>query len=604
MMKNMLPLLLASLPLTACAEDGTSSRAESPSGAAVQTEAAAEEPPRAGEALASIMADHWSLMVEEDPVLAEQLGEAGGRGRLPDPSLKAYAEGIEARRALLRRLDALAAGELDEEQDLNRRLLSAQLRDEVEAAETGGRYLTLTTYAAPHLSLVRLAEGATLRQRSDIDSYLARLDAIPAAMDSVIARLSEAVEEGWVQPCAPFEGYERTYRTHLVGTPQESVFYAPLTEAARATDADRESAARLIEERVLPAFQRFAAFYEGTYRPACRTEVGASGFPDGEAFYAYRTRSYTTTDMTPDEVHELGLSEVARIRAEMEEVAAEAGFEDLAAFQNHLRTDPKFYPETAEARIAAASVIAKKMDGKLVELFTVLPRMPYGIEPIPLDIAEGTTTAYYSGPAADGTRAGTYWLNTTRLETRPLYELEALTLHEAVPGHHLQIALTQELDLPQFRRFSGFTAFVEGWGLYAERLGLETGFYETPETNFGRLSYEMWRACRLVVDTGLHAKGWSRQKAIDFMLENTGLSQNNIEREVDRYITWPGQALAYKIGELKIRELRERAEEKLGDGFDLRRFHDAVLRSGALPLSVLEEEIERFIEEERDAREG
>ncbi|MCQ8183881.1 DUF885 domain-containing protein [Parvularcula maris] len=593
-MKNIALSSLALLLITACS-DQAAPRAQVATNQASQPEGQQEE-----DSLASIMEDHWALVLEENPVLAEQLGEASGRGRLPDASLEAYAEGVEARRALLARLNELEGGNLAPEEDLNRRLLMTELEDEIESSQTGGRYLTITTYSAPHLGFVRLAERASLRRREDIDSYLARLDAMPDAMDAVIARLSEAVDEGWTQPCKAMEGHERTYRTHLVGTPEESAFYAPLTTSDRATDADRESAARLIEEGVLPAFQRFAAFYEGTYRPACRQDVGASSFPGGEDFYAYRTRSYTTTDMTPDEVHEVGLSEVARIRAEMEEVAGEAGFADLASFQQYLRTDPKFYPETAEERLAAASVIAKKMDGKLVELFTVLPRMPYDIQPIPLDVAEGTTTAYYSGPAADGTRGGTYWLNTTKLETRPLYELEALTLHEAVPGHHLQVALTQELDLPEFRRFGGFTAFTEGWGLYSERLGLETGFYDAPETDFGRLSYEMWRACRLVVDTGMHAKGWSRQEAIDYMLENTGLSENNITREVDRYITWPGQALAYKIGELKIRELRERAESELGESFDVRRFHDAVLANGALPLSILEEEIERFIEEEQE----
>lgn len=305
--------------------------------------------------------------------------------------------------------------------------------------------------------------------------------------------------------------------------------------------------------------------------------------------------------MTSDEVHQLGLSEVARIRGEMEQIAAEEGFSSLAAFQTYLRTDPKFYPTTAYERLAAASYIQKKMEGQLVNLFTKLPRTPYDIKEIPLDIAEKTTTAYYMPPAGDGSRSGTYYVNTTKLDTRPLYELEALSFHEAVPGHHLQIALQQELDLPMFRRFGGFTAFVEGWGLYSERLGMEVGFYETPYTNFGRLSYEMWRACRLVVDTGMHAKGWTRQEAIDFMAENSGLSMNNITTEVDRYITWPGQALAYKMGELKIRELRARAEEKLGKNFDLRLFHDEVLEAGAVPLSVLEQRIDAWIAEQMGA---
>ena len=267
----------------------------------------------------------------------------------------------------------------------------------------------------------------------------------------------------------------------------------------------------------------------------------------------------------------------------------------------YLRDNPDFYPKTAEERMQVAAAISKKMDGELPKLFGKLPRMPYGLKEIPLDIAEKTTTAYYSRPAGDGSRAGFYYVNTTLLETRPLYQLEALTLHEAVPGHHLQIALAQELDLPEFRRYGGQTVFVEGWALYAERLGLETGFYQTPYTNFGRLSYEMWRACRLVVDTGLHSKGWSRQQAIDYMAANSGLSMNNITSEVDRYISWPGQALAYKTGELKIRELRARAEQALGNQFDLRAFHDKLLENGAIPLSLLESIMNEWIAAQQDA---
>ena len=541
------------------------------------------------------MADHWALSLSENPMLAEQLGNDAGRGRLADPSLEAYAAGVEARRALLDRLNALAEVGVPEEAQLNHAILTRELEDAVEAAEHNGRYLTITTYSAPHLSLARLAESANLRTRTDVESYLDRLEGMAGYMDAVIGRLEEGVQEGWTQPCQALVGFERTYRTHIVGDPEQSVFFSPLMSSPVATEDDQARARVAIEGGIVPALSAFGTFWEGTYLPACRETAGVGALEGGQEFYAYRARSYTTTDMTPDEIHQVGLSEVARIRAEMEEVAAEAGFETLPAFQEHLRTSPEYYPKTAEERMAAASTIAKRMDGQMVNLFTVLPRMPYDIREIPLDVAEGTTTAYYSGPAADGSRSGTYWLNTTKLESRPLYELESLTLHEAVPGHHHQIALSQELDLPLFRRFGGFTAFVEGWGLYSERLGLEVGFYATPETNFGRLSYEMWRACRLVVDTGMHAKGWTRQEAIDFMLENTGLSEVNIIREVDRYITWPGQALAYKIGELKIRELRARAEEALGEDFDVRLFHDALLKNGALPLSVLEAEVDGWI---------
>jgi uncharacterized protein (DUF885 family) len=283
----------------------------------------------------------------------------------------------------------------------------------------------------------------------------------------------------------------------------------------------------------------------------------------------------------------------------MEGAIRKAGFQgDFAAFVEHLRSDSRFYAETPEQLMKEVAYVLKKMDGKLPELFGKLPRMPYGIRPVPDYIAPKTTTAYYSAPSGDGTRAGFYYVNTYNLKSRPLYELEALSLHEAVPGHHLQLALQQELEgLPKFRRFAGFTAFVEGWGLYAERLGLEVGFYEDPYADFGRLSYEMWRACRLVVDTGMHYQGWTREQAIDFMAQNTALSRHNIEAEVDRYISWPGQALAYKTGELKIRQLRQHAEEALGDKFDVRAFHDAVLAQGGVPLDVLEEQVKDYIEE-------
>ncbi|GGY47019.1 DUF885 domain-containing protein [Parvularcula lutaonensis] len=590
-----LSLTAAILVLAACTQEGTvTDPAPAP-------EVVAETVDERADSFAKIMADHWALRLEENPVLAEQLGHPEGRGRLSDPSLEGYWAGVEARRALLERMDAIDGESLEGDESINYRLLRRELEDAVEAAEHPGRYLTMTTYSAPHLSLARVAERANLRRDEDVASYLGRLEAMPGYMEAVIARLAEAVDQGWTQPCQAMVGFERTYESHIVDDIDASVFMQPLLDNPRVTDGQREQARQVIRDGIIRAFRDFKEFYEGTYKPACRSEAGVGSLDGGQDFYAYRARSYTTTDMTPEQIHQIGLSEVARIRSEMEDVAREAGFDSLAAFQNHLRTDPKYYPKTGEERIAVASTIAKRMDGQLVNLFTLLPRMPYDIRPIPLDVAEGTTTAYYSGPAADGTRAGTYWLNTTKLDSRPLYELESLTLHEAVPGHHLQIALSQELDLPEFRRFGGFTAFTEGWGLYSERLGMEVGFYDTPETNFGRLSYEMWRACRLVVDTGMHAKGWTRQEAIDFMLENTGLSEVNIIREVDRYITWPGQALAYKIGELKIRELRERAESRLGDDFDVRLFHDEILGNGALPLSILEEQIDAWITEQEES---
>ncbi|MBA2244714.1 MAG: DUF885 domain-containing protein, partial [Gemmatimonadetes bacterium] len=352
---------------------------------------------------------------------------------------------------------------------------------------------------------------------------------------------------------------------------------------------------------VVPAYQEFLEFMTGEYVPGARQTIAARDLPNGQEYYEYLVRSYTTLDVTPEEVHQRGLSEVSRIRAEMEEIMRQAGHRgSFQEFLTFLRSDPRFYVDSPEELLRHTSLVLKRMDGQLPRLFGRLPRMPYGIREIPAFIAPRTTTAYYSRPSGDGTRSGTYWVNTYDLRSRPLYEVEALSLHEAVPGHHLQIALQQELEgIPSFRRFSGFTAFTEGWALYAERLGLESGFYTDPYSNFGRLTYEMWRACRLVVDTGMHYKGWTRQQAIDFMAENSALSLLNITNEVDRYIAWPGQALAYKTGELKIRELRQEAERELGTAFDVRVFHDVVLGSGAVPLTVLEENVRRYIAEAR-----
>ncbi|MCA9165665.1 MAG: DUF885 domain-containing protein, partial [Planctomycetales bacterium] len=367
------------------------------------------------------------------------------------------------------------------------------------------------------------------------------------------------------------------------------------------TDRERLTAAatEAIRESVVPGYRDFLQYMRDDYVPAARGSIGASALPNGRDFYRHRVRQFTTLDITPEQVHEIGLNEVQRIRKEMETIAANAGYNDhYTDFLDFLRTDEQFYASAPEQLQAEVALILKRMDGRLPELFGRLPRMPYGLKQVPAYIAPKTTSAYYMMPSGDGRRAGYYFINTYNLKSRPLFEMEALSLHEAVPGHHLQLALQQELDdLPAFRRFNNVTAFVEGWALYAERLGLEVGFYQDPYRDFGRLSFEMWRACRLVVDTGIHYLGWSREQAIEFMAENTALSRHNIEAEVDRYISWPGQALAYKMGELKIRELRSFAETELGERFDIRQFHDIVLGSGSVPLAVLEENVRLYVQE-------
>jgi len=334
------------------------------------------------------------------------------------------------------------------------------------------------------------------------------------------------------------------------------------------------------------------------YVPEARGSLGASALPRGRDFYRHRVRRFTTLEISPEEVHQLGLAEVKRIRDEMDEIIRRVEFVgDFAAFTKFLREDPQFYADTEEELLQAVALALKKMDGELPTLFGKLPRMTYGLRKVPEYIAPRTTAAYYQRPSGDGTRAGFYYMNTYNLKSRPLYTVEALSLHEAVPGHHLQLALQQEMEsLPNFRKFRGFTAFVEGWALYSERLGLEAGFYKDPYSDFGRLTMEIWRACRLVVDTGIHYFGWTREQAIDFMTDNSAMSEHNIRSEVDRYISWPGQALAYKMGELKIRELRKMAEERLGERFDIREFHDMILGSGGVPLDVLEANTRAWID--------
>jgi len=563
----------------------------------------------AADSLDAIIEDHWAWSLETDPIEATRQGVRTYDDRLPDRSLAGGEAAIAKEKEFLARIDALDAGALSEKDRLNRDLLRLDLSRDIEGAGFGGKYLAISNRAGPHTFLARLPDDLPFFTRGDYQSYIARLNAAPVYVVGVTERLRAGVKEGWTQPCAPMEGYEKSIAFHVVDDPTKSSLYRPFEKRPNtigAGDWKKLSAAgaKAIRDKVVPAIAAFGKFYETEYKRHCRKDIGASGFPDGAAWYAFRVKTFTTTDKTPDEIHALGLSEVARIRKEMAGVIKAAKFDgDFKAFQAYLRTDPKFYAKTPEELMEKNALVAKKIDGELPKLFTRLPRSPYTLKEVPADVAEGTTTAYYEPPAADGSSAGVYRVNTSKLDTRPLFEIEALTLHEAVPGHHFQIALAQDLDLPEFRKHGFFTAFVEGWGLYAESLGLDVGFYEDPYANFGRLSYEMWRACRLVVDTGMHAKGWTREQAINFMKENTALSEHNIKAEVDRYIAWPGQALAYKIGELKLKELRARASKALGPKFDLRRFHDAVLGEGALPLSILERNIDAWIVAEK-ARQG
>ncbi|HFB67355.1 MAG TPA: DUF885 domain-containing protein, partial [Calditrichae bacterium] len=437
---------------------------------------------------------------------------------------------------------------------------------------------------------------------SDYRNYISRLRQFKRYVEQHIALMREGIRQRMVPPAIILKDIDKIVAAHVVEKPEYSALYKPFQQfpdyfQQAEKDSLQKEGRVVIKTVVIPAFQQLVNFLREEYIPAGRSSIAARDLPNGKAFYEFRVRYFTTLPISPEEVHAIGMQEVKRIRAEMETLIRQTGFDgDFHAFIRFLRTSPQFYVDSPEALLKEVAYVLKRMDGELPRLFKQLPRMPYGIKPVPDFIAPRTTTAYYQRPAGDGTRAGIYFVNTYDLKSRPLYEIEALSFHEAVPGHHLQLALQQELtNLSPFRRFGGFTVFVEGWALYAERLGLEVGFYQDPYSNFGRLTYEMWRACRLVVDTGMHYLGWSRQQAIDFMAENTALTLLNITNEVDRYISWPGQALAYKMGELEIRRLRQEAETRLGASFDLREFHQVVLEEGAIPLQVLRQRVEKWI---------
>lgn len=559
--------------------------------------------PAASQQLQALFAESWAEDLRFDPLFATHCGVHTYNHLLPNVLPEAEAQYAERNRQFLQRLEAIDRQQLTPEEQISYEVFRRLKRDALAEFELGAWRMPMTNREGFHIYFPELRRQMPLATTKDYQDYLARLAAFGTYTDQHIEILRRAIADGWTLPAVVLAGYERPLEAHLVADAELSLFYEPFrTFPASVPESEhtrlRAAARQAILDVVVPAYARFLAFMRDEYVPAARGSEGISAVPGGREFYRHRVRKFTTLDLAPEAVHQIGLDEVARIRAEMEQVLRQTDFRgSLAEFVDYLRREPRFYARTADELLKEVALVLKRMDGELPRLFRTLPRMPYGIRPVPDYVAPLTTTAYYAPPAGDGTRAGYYYVNTYALESRPLYEIEALSLHEAVPGHHLQIALQQELtELPEFQRFAGITAFVEGWALYAERLGLEAGFYQDPYSNFGRLSYEMWRACRLVVDTGIHYLGWTRQQAIEFMAENTALARHNIVAEVDRYISWPGQALAYKIGELKIRELRARAEEKLGSDFDLRAFHDVVLSSGALPLDVLQAKVEQYIE--------
>jgi len=555
----------------------------------------------AAEKLHALFESEWQWRLRTDPEFATYLGDKRYNARWNDRSLEAIERRHRHRVRVLKRLNDIDMAALSPADRINYRLFQRKYRTAVEAHRFRW-YLVPLNQRGGIQDANSTADTIRFTSVKDYEDWLSRLRAFPAYMEQTITLMKKGMQTGVLHAKVVMKRVPAQIRKQIVDNPEDSPFFKPFRSIPDSIDEATQKrlideAKQAISKRVVPSYRKMLTFFEREYLPACYDRVGVWQFPHGKEFYEFRARRYTTTDLTPRQIHEIGLREVKRIRGEMQGIMQEVKYKGtFQEFLKHLRTGSRFYYDDADELLKAYRATAKTVDPHLVKLFKTLPRIPYGVEPIPMQLAPDTTTAYYRPPAADGSRAGTYFVNLYKLDARPKYEIDALTLHEAVPGHHLQIALAMELEnMPKFRRYSGYTAFVEGWGLYAESLGDRLGLYRDPYSRFGQLTYEMWRAVRLVVDTGMHYFRWSRKRAIDFFSENTAKTKLDIENEIDRYIAWPGQALAYKIGELKIKTLRAKAKRELGEQFDIREFHDVVLGSGAVTLDVLDENVTAWI---------
>lgn len=552
--------------------------------------------------LNTLIGEYEQLIRKDDPVSAGQEGDREALRRLPDVRPETQQAIAKQLKSIGERLAAVDVSGLSEDAALNHQLLTDVVAIHAEQLTFDLPRIPFENDSGFHTLLDYLARTTTIGSRDDAEAWIARLEATPAYYEQNLANLRRGIKTKYTQPRIVADRVLEVARKQASTKPEDSALLLPFKRMpasipASAQEEYRAKALAIVRERILPAQQKFADFMAKEYLRAARPKLAWRTVPNGENSYKFFVRRETTTQMTPDEIHRLGQSEVARIRGLMEQTIAETGFKgSFADFLKMLRTDPRFYAKTPQELMEKASEIAKRSDDQLPRLFGTLPRLPYGVRPVPADIADGYTTGrYWVGSMQQG-QAGGYMVNTSHLDQRPLYELPALTVHEAVPGHHLQIALSQELSgLPYFRRNTSPTAFVEGWGLYSEFLGEEMGIYRDPYERFGRYSYEMWRACRLVADTGIHWLGWDIEQARRCFTENSALAPHNIQTELERYISWPGQALAYKIGELRFRGLRRDAEQALGENFNVREFHDQLLLSGALPLDVLSKRMQAWI---------
>ena len=546
---------------------------------------------------------HFEILQLEQPVFGTYIGSSKHQGRWADNSQLGTRRQEAATRnslAILKKLDRSA---LSTSEQLNYDMYVAQLQQNVDAQRFMNNLMPINQLSGIQQDAARALSLMPTRTAKHYDNILSRLEGLDTVIDNTIEWMELGLAKGVTPPKITLRDIPQQVRNQLFDKPSDSPLLRAFAKIPDSIPAKQQASLRQQAEatyiaEIKPAYERLLKFLDEKYLPGARDSIALTALPDGPAWYAYNVKTRTTTELTPQQIHKIGLSEVKRIRGEMEAVMAEVEFEgDLAAFFEYLRTEPKFYHTDADALIAEYRALSKRADPELTKLFGRLPRTPYGVVKVPAYAEKSQTTAYYQPGSLESGRPGNFFANTYALDTRPRWEMEALTLHEAVPGHHLQIALQQELDdLPWFRRYGwGYTAFVEGWGLYSESLGYDMGFYTDPYSRFGALTYEMWRAIRLVVDTGMHALGWSRQQAIDYFKDNAGKTENDIVVEIDRYIVWPGQALAYKIGQLRILELRENAKKTLGEQFDIRGFHDTVLGAGAMPFDLLEKRVEAWV---------
>jgi len=556
------------------------------------------------EKLNKIVQIYQKYYEEMNPFNKLEIG--GNNAKLPDLSPMSLANQDRKLRNIYQELMTLDVEKLAYQQQINWSVLTYSLKNQIDSYKNKEHYMPLTAESGFHVWISRIVNGVNFSSQQDYKDYLKRLAAIPHYFSQQMNWMNKGIAEGITQPQIVLEGFEESINAFIKEDVTKSEYYKPFVTMPKHFDVTaialfRKQAKQVIKNKIMPTYQQYYNFMVSRYQPNARKNIAASSLPNGHQYYKNRLQHYTTLPMTAEEVHQIGLTEVARIRNEMNTIISRVGFKgSFADFIQFLRTDAQFYAKTPEGLLKEASYIAKKMDAKLPSLFKTLPRTPYGVIAVPENIAPKYTTGRYSGPSRDD-QPGNYWVNTYRLDRRPLYVLEALTLHEAVPGHHLQGSIAREMkEVPKFRNRTYISAFGEGWGLYSEFLGLEVGFYKDPYSNFGRLTYEMWRACRLVVDTGMHVKGWSRDQAMNYLATNTALSLHNVKTEIDRYISWPGQALSYKIGELTIKRLRSEAEQTLGRHFNLREFHNEILKNGSMPLTMLEKIMEKYIEKQKE----